>query len=212
MKALIVALFAILIAQTSSAEGERAGDFDYYVLALSWAPNWCALEGDDRNAPQCDASADAGWILHGLWPQFVNGWPSYCRTSARDPSRSQTRAQADLFGTGGSAWYQWKKHGRCAGLAADDYFDLAREAYVAVTRPPLLRQLQKPVRLPASVIEDAFLADNPDMSSDQITVSCKSRQIQEVRICFTKDLDLRACSGSVARDCTLQDAGFAPIR
>ena len=36
---------------------------------------------------------------------------------------------ADIMGSGGSAWHQWKKHGRCSGLSPDDFFALSREAY-----------------------------------------------------------------------------------
>ena len=88
------------------AEGERAGAFDYYVMALSWTPNWCRLEGDAKDAELCETSS--GWSLHGLWPQYEKGWPSFCRTSERDPSRRDTAAQADLFGASGFAWHQWK--------------------------------------------------------------------------------------------------------
>ena len=44
----------LLSATTAMAEGEKPGKFDYWVLALSWSPNWCTLEGDARDAPQCD--------------------------------------------------------------------------------------------------------------------------------------------------------------
>ncbi len=63
-----VFLFVMLWAMAARAEGERAPDFDYYVLSLSWSPTWCALEGDTRGSPQCDEAADYGWVLHGLWP------------------------------------------------------------------------------------------------------------------------------------------------
>ena len=81
-----------------------------------------------------------------------------------------------------------------------------------MTRPPLLRQLTETVRLPADVIEEAFLADNPDLSADQITITCKAGAIQEARVCLTKDLEPRACTGSVARACTMTNATFAPVR
>jgi len=150
-------LLALMLMTTGAfAEGERAGDFDYYVLSLSWSPNWCAMEGDARGSPQCDVQADFGWVMHGLWPQYEQGWPSFCRTTERDPSRSQTAEMADIMGTSGLAWYQWKKHGRCAGLDADSYFDTARRAYEAVNRPEEFRKLTRPVTLPASLIEDAF--------------------------------------------------------
>ncbi|KKL21885.1 hypothetical protein LCGC14_2440960, partial [marine sediment metagenome] len=166
--AAFLAISALISPQTAPAEGELAGDFDYYVLALSWSPTWCALEGEARNSPQCDAAADHGWVLHGLWPQYEDGWPSYCRTQFRDPPRRETAAMADIMGTPGAAWYQWKKHGRCAGLSADAYFETAREAYGAVTRPEVFRKLDKAVKLPASVVEEAFLTANPALDADMV--------------------------------------------
>lgn len=209
MRQLLVILIA-LIPLALRADGERAGDFDYYVLALSWSPNWCALEGDARGAQQC--SEDFGWVVHGFWPQYEDGWPSYCPTAERNPPRSMTAAQADLFGAGGAAWYQWKKHGVCSGLSAENYFRLAREAYARVKRPEVLRKLTQPIKLPASVIEDAFLAANPDWSRDMVTITCSGGFIQEARVCFTRSLEPRECGADVARDCSLRGALFEPLR
>lgn len=209
MRALLIWLF---IAGAAWADGEKPGEFDYYVLSLSWSPNWCAHEGDARGSDQCDPRHDHGWILHGLWPQFERGYPSNCRSSARNPSRGDTNAMADIMGTGGLAWHQWKKHGRCAGLSSDDFFALSRVAYEKVTRPPLLRKLTDPVRLPASVIEEAFLETNPELGADMITITCRNRYIQEARICMTRDLEFRTCGRDVIRDCTQSDAQFDPIR
>jgi ribonuclease I len=44
---------AFFLAGPACAEGERAGGFDYYVMALSWSPNWCAREGDAQGSDQC---------------------------------------------------------------------------------------------------------------------------------------------------------------
>ena len=203
-------LALLLTTGLAHAEGEEAGDFDYYVLSLSWSPNWCKTEGEARNSPQCDRPL--GWVLHGLWPQYEAGWPSYCRTTTRDPSRAETAAMADIMGTGGAAWYQWKKHGRCAGLPQQDYFAAARAAYDAVIRPDVFRQLDNDVSLPASVVEEAFLQDNPALTADMITITCKSGRIQEARICLTPALEPRECGADVVRDCTLQDALMAPVR
>ncbi len=201
---------ALLLTTTlARAEGEPAGEFDYYVLALSWSPTFCALEGEARDNPQCDRPL--GWVLHGLWPQYEDGWPSYCNTTARNPSRAETGAMADIMGSGGSAWHQWKKHGRCSGLAPEDYFQLARLAYDSVTRPEVFRRLDRPVRVPASVIEEAFLEANPSLNPDMLTITCKSRRIQEARLCLTRDLEPRICGDDVIRDCALQDALLDPI-
>lgn len=194
------------------AEDEKSGEFDYYVMALSWSPNWCALEGDAKGSEQCDAHHDHGWILHGLWPQNHRGWPSYCRTTERAPSRGMTSDMADIMGTSGLAWHQWKKHGTCSGLSATAYYDLSRQAYASVTRPTVFRKLDKTVRLPASVVEDAFLEANPKVEADGLTVTCRSGFIQEVRVCMSKDLSPVPCGQDVVRDCTLDKAQFDPVR
>jgi ribonuclease T2 len=210
MRALL--LFLLLLAPPTHAQGARTGEFDYYILSLSWSPNWCALEGDARGAPQCDPARDVGWVMHGLWPQYEDGWPSDCRTRERDPTRAETAAMADIMGAGGLAWYQWQKHGRCAGLAPDRYFALARAAWESVARPEVFLRLDRKVRLPASVVEEAFLQANPEWEPDMITITCRSGRIQEARICLTKDLDPRACGADVVRDCRMQDALFDPVR
>lgn len=194
------------------AEGEQAGKFDYYVLSLSWSPNWCELEGDARNSDQCDDRHDHGWILHGLWPQFHRGYPSYCRTSQRPPSRGMTAAMGDIMGTPGLAWHQWKKHGTCSGLSAEDYFALSRTAYEQVQRPQIFRKLDRTVKLPAKVVESAFLEANPDWTKSMLTITCKQGHIQEARLCLSRDLTPVPCGRDVIQDCRMKDAVFAPIR
>lgn len=212
MRVIAGAALAALIGTAALAEGERAGDFDYYVMALSWSPNWCAQEGDARDEPECDAGAGRAFTLHGLWPQNESGWPSYCRTTARDPSRTESAAMADIMGGAGLAWYQWKKHGRCAGLDAPDYYATMRRAFARVTIPAVFPKINKTLKVPAEVVEGAFLEANPGLRPDQITVTCRDGMIQEVRLCLTKDLDPRRCGADVIRDCRLKDAVLEPLR
>ncbi len=204
----------LVLAPTSpaQAENERAGDFDYYVMALSWSPTWCALTGDARNDPQCDPREAFSFVLHGLWPQYERGYPSYCRTPQRDPSRAQSAAMEDIMGSDGTAWYQWKKHGRCAGLPATDYYGAMRKAYASVAIPEVFTNLTRDVRLPASVVEEAFLEANPEMTPDMVTVTCDQGRIQEVRICLNKDLTPRVCGADVARDCRMKNALMDGVR
>jgi ribonuclease T2 len=206
-------LVAVITAPPNSARaGGTAGAFDYYVLALSWSPNWCALEGDARGSDQCDARHDHGWILHGLWPQYHRGWPSFCATRQRTPSRALTQSMADIMGTAGLAWHQWRKHGVCSGLSAAEYFTLSRMAYEAVTRPQIFRRLDRTVRLPATVVEEAFLDQNPILEPDGITITCKDGHIQEARICLSRDLSPVPCGQDVVRDCQMRDALITPVR
>lgn len=208
----VLVLCVIWLAGMASAQGERSGDFDYYVLALSWTPTWCAIEGDDRASPQCGPGQGFGFTLHGLWPQYEEGWPSFCPTTAHPPSRAMTAGMADIMGSSGLAWHQWRKHGSCSGLTAEQYFRLSRLAYERVQEPAILRQLDRVVRLPAEVVEEAFLEDNPSLSDEMLTVTCREGRVQEVRICLTRGLEPRACAPDVARDCSLRDALFAPMR
>ena len=209
----VIALCAVLcLPLMARADGEKAGDFDYWVLALSWSPNWCKIEGDAKGSEQCDPRHDFGWTLHGLWPQYQRGWPAYCPTAERPPSRAMTRDMSDIMGTAGLAWHQWKKHGSCSGLSAAGYFEASRAAYEAVVRPEVFRKLDRPVRLPAAVVEEAFLKDNPALEADGITVTCRDGRIQEARICLSLEMEPVPCGRDVVRDCTLQDALFAPVR
>ena len=209
---LLLLMLGLPVPQPAHADGERAGDFDYYVLSLSWSPNWCALTGDARSDDQCNPRHDYTFTLHGLWPQNETGYPSNCRATVRDPSKTETAAMADITGSGGLAWYEWKKHGRCAGLTSTDYFALARRAYRSIVIPEVFSRLTKDVTLPASVVEDAFLESNPTLTPDQITITCDGAMIQEARICLTKDLTPRRCGDDAIKDCRLQDAMMNAVR
>lgn len=194
MRALVLALLA------TPALAQEPGDFDYWVLALSWSPTWCALEGDGDDA-QCQRRM--GWLLHGLWPQYEEGWPSYCRGEFRDPTRRETADMADLQGSGGLAWHAWDKHGTCSGLAPQDYFALSREAFEAVTLPDLADQWGT---TSAAAVERALLDANPVLAREEITVTCDDGHIEEVRLCLDLDMNPRRCGDDVIRDCRLGDA------
>ncbi|MCB1341814.1 MAG: ribonuclease T2 [Pseudooceanicola sp.] len=212
MRWVVLWLLAVFSAGGALADGEKAGQFDYYVLSLSWSPNWCLREGNARNSPQCTAGRRFGWVLHGLWPQYARGYPSWCRTVERAPSRAMTESMADVMGTSGLAWHQWKKHGVCSGLSAADYYALSREAFDLVKVPEVFARLDKPVQLPAAVVEEAFLKANPGWRKDMLTITCKQGQIEEARLCLTKALNPVVCGADVVRDCTLRDAAFAPVK
>lgn len=207
MKALIrtfVAATCLALSLPAGAQegrANRAGEFDYYVLALSWAPSWCRTTRDTRDSNSCETGRKAGFTVHGLWPQFEQGWPADCPTNQTGPSRRQSRAMVDIMGSSGLAWYQWRKHGSCSGLSAAQYYDTIRKARAAIEIPELFSRLTRDVTLPAKVVEDAFLELNPDLTRNAITVTCQGRDLQEVRICLTKDLEPRDCAPDTRRDC-----------
>ncbi|MEM1073498.1 MAG: ribonuclease T2 [Pseudomonadota bacterium] len=207
-----VIVLCLLLIWPAFVRSQQSGEFDYYVLALSWSPNWCAIEGDRRGSEQCDPRHDHGWILHGLWPQFETGYPRDCQTVRKAPSRQMTAEMADIMGTAGLAWHQWRKHGTCSGLTAQQYYELSRYAYGSINRPDVLRRLDKDVRIAPEVIEQSFLQANPELSEHQITITCKSGYIQEARICLTRSLEPRRCGRDVRQDCSADTALFTPVR
>lgn len=101
---------------------------------------------------------------------------------------------ADIMGSGGLAWYEWKKHGRCSGLDAADYFAASRRVYGALRLP----EPQGPQT--ADGIEAAFLAANPALSADGVIVTCQAGRLQELRLCLTRDFAPRACGADVLAD------------
>lgn len=211
MRLLWLALGALLLALPAKSEEYRAGVFDYYVLALSWAPNWCALTGDSQGDAECKKHG-LTFTLHGLWPQFeAGGFPANCRSSARDPSRQDTAAMSDIMGSDGLAWHEWKAHGRCSGLSSDAYLGLMRKAYASITVPPLFAKVSRTLEIDPAVIEAAFLETMPALQPDGIAVTCDQGFIQEVRICLTKDLAPRPC-GREVRSCTMTAAELDAVR
>lgn len=206
-------IFVVLAALIATVPARAAdGDFTHYVLALSWNASWCAIEGDERRADQCHPRHDHGFTLHGLWPQGERDWPEYCRTNQRDPSRAMTARMADIMGSGGLAWHQWKKHGRCSGLGAEEYFKLSRDAYGMIKRPSLFRKIDRRLRVSPAVVEKAFLEANVGLKANQLSVTCRDGYVQEVRVCLTKGLVPRACTPKTERGCRAKAVYLPPMR
>lgn len=210
---LIAPLVALLTAAAPRAPAaNEAGEFAYYVLALSWNAAWCRVEGDARRAEQCDPRHDIGFVLHGLWPQHEDGWPEYCATEHRDPAPADAAGMADIMGSDALAWHAWQKHGRCSGLGPEGYYALSRRAFEAIRRPEMLRDVDDPLRLAPQVVEGAFLEANPALSPAAVTVTCRDGLFREVRICLDRDLAPRPCTGPAARQCPLGSVLFLPMR
>lgn len=207
-------LWSILAVGPLSAQS-RAGTFDFYLLALSWTPAWCAGDGDARRDPRCAPGSGLGWGVHGLWPQNADGsWPEYCTSARRDPSRAETAAQAAMFGTAGAAWHQWNKHGRCSGLSADEYYRLTRAALEGVAFPAVFGGVNRPLRVDPAVIEAAFAEANPGLTPARMVTTCPNGRLVEIRLCLTReDLQPMDCPTALTRrECRLPGADLLPLR
>lgn len=195
MRAVAAALWILLLAGGASAQGygSQPGRFDFYVLALSWSPGFCELEGDRKGRSQCEAGAGLGFVVHGLWPQYERGFPSECGAE-RNPTRMAMEEARDVFPEQGLARHQWRKHGTCSGLSPVDYFRAVRRARDQIAIPPQLVRPNRDLTMQPLAIERAFAEANPGLRPDMMSVSCRRGVLQEVRICFDRTLrGFRTC-------------------
>ncbi|MDP4023871.1 ribonuclease T2 [Methylobacterium sp. NEAU 140] len=175
-------------AQDYGGFGRKAepGDFDFYVLALSWSPTYCAGAGERRDEAQCAPGRGLGFVVHGLWPQYARGYPENCGAYPRPVSRQALEVAGQVFPSEGLARYEWRKHGTCSGLDPAAYFAAARDARSAVTIPDGLKtggQTLAPIE-----IARQFVTANRGLRPDMMAVACARGRLTEVRICFSKDL------------------------
>ena len=198
----------------------QAGVFDYYALALSWSPTFCADRRSDKYEAQCDARSGRpyAFVLHGLWPQHERGWPQDCNSSDRGwvPGPVAER-MLDIMPSKKLIFHEYRKHGTCSGLGVDAYFDLARQLYEKVQIPPRFVRLADD-RLfvgPGELIQD-FLTANPGLKPDMIAVQCggSGNRLREVRICFDKGGNFRSCghNENQRRLCSADRMYVPPVR
>lgn len=193
------------------ATDDKPGAFDFYVLALSWSPSYCASVEPGRSPLQCDSGLPFGFVLHGLWPQYETGYPSHCDAEAMGPSRPMIRSLLDIMPSEGLVRHQWRKHGQCSGLTAEAFFALSRKIFDSVLIPEALLKPTKGFQTSSRDLEAAFLAVNPAISDDMISLVCSREGLREVRICFDKDGEPRACPSLERRDCRRGTLTVLPV-
>ncbi|MEZ5811052.1 MAG: ribonuclease [Rhizobiaceae bacterium] len=198
----------------SRASALPAGSgFDFYVLALSWSPSYCAVEGKGANSQQCGGARPYGFIVHGLWPQFERGYPADCATDRPlDVPRDAMRELYDIMPSAGLIRHQWRKHGTCSGLSREDYFATLRAARERVKIPPDYRRLEDYRTVDPDDVERGFIAANPGLDPAGIAVTCDRRFLREVRICMTTSLKFRTCPEVDRRACSRRRSVMPPAR
>ncbi len=164
------------------------GAFDFYVLALSWSPAFCQTAGASRAEAQCEPGGRLGFVVHGLWPQNTHGFPSDCDGNAPPPSRTALEAARSIYPDLGLARHEWRKHGTCTGLNPTAYFADVSRARTAITIPDPFRGPDDTRSWAPMDIARAFASANPRLRPDSMAVTCRGNMLEEVRICFSKDL------------------------
>ena len=212
------ALISLAASGPASAQDQRQnapGEFDFYVLSLSWSPSFCEEASErgsgGRSQAQC-GGRPFSFVVHGLWPQYEHGFPDYCQRPSPRLDRNIMTSMLDLMPAPGLIFNEWDKHGTCSGLGARAYFETIRKARSAVKIPPEYLQLSEPKTVAPSEIEDAFIKVNPGLSPAAISVTCNRSRLSEVRICLSKELQFRACEELDHRGCRRDQVEMPPLR
>jgi len=187
-----------------------AGQFDYYLLALSWSPAYCASHRGDPDAEE-ECAKRRGFVVHGLWPQNQDGgWPAFCRPVSTVPVALAARESA-IMPNVELIEHEWTKHGSCTTFEVRDYFDAIERSFASLHIPNALARPEAPVALPLGEAKAQFAALNPGLEPDMMSFRCgHTGELSEVRVCLDKALHFRACGAGQADSCPAQ-MRFEPI-
>ncbi len=215
---LLISLALVVVSAGMACAQDRRqnapGEFDFYVLALSWSPSFCeaAAERGNSGRSQVQCERPYSFVVHGLWPQYDRGFPEYCQRPSPRLDRNIMTSMLDLMLAPGLIFADWDKHGTCSGLGARAYFETVRKARAAVKIPPEYLDLAAEKTLAPAEIEEAFVKVNPGLSASAIAVVCGRKRLSEVRICMNKDLQFRACEETDRRACRRDEVVMPPMR
>jgi ribonuclease T2 len=213
--ALLLIFAAISQSHAEDARQNATGQFDFYVLSLSWSPSYCAAaaerEGHRVGGAQC-GERPYSFVVHGLWPQYDRGFPEYCQVPAPRLARGIVSSMLDLMPAPHLIFNEWDKHGTCSGLPPRAYFDAVRKARAVVKIPPDYIDLQEPLTVMPAAVEDAFVKSNPELSPNGLAIGCDKKRLTEVRICLSKELKFRDCPEIARRSCKRDQVMMPPAR
>jgi ribonuclease T2 len=198
LRSVTLALLISLVASNAAAarshkkSQQTPATFSYYLLALSYAPDFCAQPTGNKDLRECGNGRRIGFVVHGLWPQVEGGrGPENCGP-ARPVAQDIVRAALSYIPTESLIQHEWATHGTCTGLSASDYFTFVRRARDMVKIPESLQSPTRELRLNPEEIEARMAAANPTFPRGAFRVSCyRDAELEEVRIALNKDLSPR---------------------
>lgn len=194
------ALVALLLCFGAAlAQADTPGRFDYWVLSLSWSPQYCASQS--RAEPsQCGESRRYGFVVHGLWPQYERGFPRACGRVSELP-RSLIDRLLPIMPSVGLIRHEWREHGSCSGLDAATYFGRIEKLWNGLRIPARYRDPVDALSLSPTLLENDLIRSNPQLGPRSIALQCSGRFLREVRLCLDRDLQVRDCARDVQDRC-----------
>lgn len=192
----------MLLAPLQAQNQGEPGKFDFYLLNLSWSPEFCSIQG---TSPEC--ASRPGFIVHGLWPQNNDG--SYPVSCAERPGPAHPERNLDITPDLPLLEHEWNKHGTCTTLSPDNFFALEHRAFHSLVIPKLFTDIDHETLLKPAEIVALFAKANPSFPAGSILVSCGHNRLTAIEACFTKDgLKPTVCQG--LRECHAQVVRITP--
>ena len=212
----LIALAGLALASIAQARGPVPGQFDYYALTLSWSPTYCASDAGEDDRQQCGVGRSYAFVVHGLWPQYTQGWPEDCRLREKWVPDELIEAMLEIMPSKKLIIHEWKKHGGCSGLGMRQYFDLTRALFGKLSIPARYLAPTAPiVSTPEQLVSD-FVKTNRDLTANMLSVQCGNlrgaARLAELRVCFGKNGRLRPCGINERRQCRAEKLALPPVR
>ena len=203
-------------AEVSRADVQKPGQFNYYVLALSWSPSYCAGEAGQNDTQQCAPGRRFAFVVHGLWPQYDRGWPEYCASRETWVPQELIDEMMDVMPSKKLVIYQWKKHGSCSGLSQAGYFGSVRQIFGSLRIPARYLSPQAMITITPEQLVTDFVKSNKGLTADMLSVQCGNARdrarLSELRVCVNKAGSFTACGENETRQCGAKTIVLPPVK
>src|SRR5437764_170409 len=179
---LISAAFGALLLPPLAAtaqEQDLPGQFDFYVLSLSWSPSFCAAAAERGRRRAANAQCGVrpySFVVHGLWPQYEKGFPEYCELPAPRLDRGIVSSMLDLMPAPRLIFNEWDRHGTCSGQSPRAYFETVRKARAIVKIPQEFTDVKEPLSVTPNAVADAFIKANQGLSENAMAIGCDAKR------------------------------------
>jgi ribonuclease T2 len=207
----LLALSAIAVPAQDERQNQP-GEFDFYVLSLSWSPSFCDAAGDrGKRQAEC-GERPYSFVVHGLWPQYEKGFPEYCQVPAPRLDRNIVSSMLDLMPAPRLIFHEWDRHGTCSGLPPRGYFETVRKARAVVKVPAEFLDVKSELTVTPASVQEAFTKANPGLTPGAMAVGCDNKRLREIRICMSRELAFRDCAEIERRSCKRDKLVMPPVR
>lgn len=190
-------LWMAAVAMACAAQGQQVPPQpEAWVVSFAWSPEYCKRNLGAKE-PQCLTAHY--FALSGLFPGHSRP-AGDCRGEAF-PKALLPRA-LDALPNEEQLQKVWRREGTCTGLGAEEYLLQLERAGRRLLIP---EQFKNPGRegltMSPAELKASFSADNPGMPAEALSLRCRSKWLEEIRVCLDRDFQFQPCADQVSREC-----------